>query len=191
MSLPENRRKIVFLDRDGVINRDSPLYIKCWEEFEFLPRSIEAIRLLKKSGFDIIIITNQSAIGRGFITEKTLMDIHRRMLERVRQNGGDLLDIFFCPHRPDARCSCRKPRPGMIRKACAVHHIQPDQTVMVGDSAKDIECAHHAGCAAAVLVKTGDALSAKTQLAGTSYHIDYVAEDLYDAAQWIVDRERH
>ena len=186
MSLPEDRRKIVFLDRDGVINRDSPDYIKSWAEFEYLPRSLAAFRLLNDHGFETIVITNQSGIGRKFLTLETLTDMHRRMKDQIRENGGDLLDIYFCPHMPDKGCDCRKPKSGMIREACRVHQIEPDQTVMVGDSTKDIECAHNAGCGTAVLVKTGNGTKAESELRQNNTRMDYVAEDLYDAVEWIV-----
>ena len=184
----EKKRRVVFLDRDGVINRDSPLYIKRWEEFEFLPRSIEAIRRLNENGFEIIVITNQSAIGRRFITAETLEGMHRRMLEQIRRQGGDVLDIFYCPHRPEDNCDCRKPRPGLIQQACRRHTVRAAESIMAGDSAKDIECARNAGCAAAVLVKTGNGISAKTELDRKNVPIDYVAEDLYGAAEWIINK---
>ena len=169
-----------------MINRDSPHYIKCWEEFEFLPRSIEAIRQLNANGFEVIVITNQSAIGRRFISADTLQDMHRRMREQIRRHRGNVLDIFFCPHRPEDNCDCRKPRPGLIQKACRKHAIRAQEAIMVGDSAKDIECARNAGCAAAVLVKTGNGIAAKAELERKNLQIDHVAEDLYGAAGWIV-----
>ena len=187
MSSTGNQRRIVFLDRDGVINRDSPDYIKSWAEFEFLPRSLEAFRLLNDNGFETIIITNQSGIGRKFFTLETLTDMHRRMKDQIRDNGGDLLDIYFCPHLPDKGCDCRKPNPGLIREACREHQIEPDQTVMVGDSTKDIECAHNAGCSTAVLVKTGNGTKAEPELRQNNTRVDYVAEDLYDAVEWILE----
>ena len=106
--------KLIILDRDGVINRDSPAYIKSWEEFEFLPGSLEALKQLHQNGFTTIIITNQSAIGREMITREILEGMHRRMSEAVRSHGGWIEDIFYCPHRPDEGCDCRKPKNGLI-----------------------------------------------------------------------------
>jgi len=189
MSLPEDHRRIVFLDRDGVINRDSPHYIKSWTEFEFLPRSLDALRRLTDHGFETIIITNQSGVGRQMITLDVLADMHCRMQEQIRHNGGDLLDIFYCPHLPGDGCNCRKPLPGLIQTACRMHNIEPDQTIMVGDSAKDIDCAHNAGCGAAVLVKTGNGIKAQAELRSKNRQVDYVAEDLYAAVEWIAERE--
>ena len=178
--------KVVFLDRDGVINRDSPAYIKTWEEFEFLPGSLEAIMRLTRNGFAIIVITNQSVIGRGMADLETLSHIHRRMSETVAAHGGRIHDIFFCPHCPEDGCTCRKPMPGLISKARDTHDIDLSRAVMVGDSAKDIECARNAGCAASILVNAGDGLAAIQTLSEKGVLPDYQAADLKDAARWIL-----
>lgn len=178
--------KVVFLDRDGVINRDSPAYIKTWEEFEFLPGSLEAMALLTRHGFTIIVITNQSIIGRGMVDLKTLSHTHRQMSEAVAAHGGSIRGIFFCPHHPEDGCDCRKPAPGLIFKAQDTYDIDLSNAVMVGDSAKDIECARNAGCGTSVLVKTGNGLSAMDALAEKEIRPDYQAEDLLDAARWIL-----
>jgi D-glycero-D-manno-heptose 1,7-bisphosphate phosphatase len=183
-------KKVVFLDRDGVINRDSPEYIKSWDEFEFLPGSLEAMALLTRSGFTIIVITNQSAIGRGMVAPETLSHTHSRMSEAVSAHGGRIRDIFFCPHHPDDGCDCRKPMPGLILKARDTHDIDLSDAVMVGDSAKDIDCARNAGCGASILVQTGNGLSAAATLAETGIRPDCQATDLLDAAHWILKRER-
>ena len=181
-------QKVVFLDRDGVINRDSPTYIKNWNEFEFLPGSLEALQHLAAAEFTTIIISNQSAVNRGLIDLETLFDIHRRLKEAVAACGGHIADVFFCPHRPDEGCDCRKPKPGLIRQACHKYAIEAQKTVMIGDSAKDIECARNAGCAAAVLVKTGNGINALEILDRKGITIDFAAENLADASDWILSR---
>jgi len=183
-------KKVVFLDRDGVINRDSPAYIKTWEEFEFLPGSLEAIALLSQNGSTVIVITNQSIIGRKMVAPETLSRTHRRMSETVAARGGCITDIFFCPHRPEDGCDCRKPAPGLIFKARDTYDIDLSDAVMVGDSAKDIECARNAGCGASVLVETGNGLSAIETLAERGIAPDYQAADLRDAARWILRSRR-
>lgn len=179
-------KKVVFLDRDGVINQDSPDYIKSWAEFEFLPRSLEAIKQLTLNGFATIIITNQSVINRNMVSKKGLDYIHRMMKKAVLSRGGEIKDIFFCPHTPEDECECRKPNPGLIHKAQQAYRIDLEAATMVGDSAKDIECALNAGCGNAVLVKTGNGLIAEKILVEKAIYPDYVALDLYDAVHWTI-----
>nr|WP_319495548.1 D-glycero-beta-D-manno-heptose 1,7-bisphosphate 7-phosphatase [uncultured Desulfobacter sp.] len=175
----------VFLDRDGVINHDSDAYIKHPDEFHFIPQSPDAIALLTAKGFQVILITNQSAVGRGMISRQTLDDILTKMTRGVERAGGRIKDIFFCPHTPDQGCDCRKPKPGMILRAAAAHGINLEKSVMVGDSAKDIECGKNAGCAKTILVKTGNPEKALAALTAKGIAPDFLARDLYEAACWI------
>lgn len=183
--------RVVFLDRDGVINRDSPDYIKSWQEFTFLPGSLTAIRDLTRAGYRLILITNQSAVNRGMIGLNQLLDMHSRMTAAVRGRGGNITDIFFCPHRPDQGCGCRKPKPGMIRNAQAKYGLDPAETVMVGDSAKDMRCAENAGCGGRVLVLTGNGAAARERLTRENRPPDFVAENLLHAAEWIINRPQN
>lgn len=178
--------KVVFIDRDGVINRDSPDYIKGWSEFEFLPGSLRALNRLTQKGFTIIVITNQSALNRRMMSRKDLDCIHSNMRSAVTANGGKISAIFFCPHTPDDHCSCRKPKPGLIHQAQSRYALDLESAYMVGDSAKDIECAQNAGCGYAVLVRTGNGAEAETILTQKKISPDYVAADLDDAATWII-----
>ena len=179
-------QKVVFLDRDGVINRDSPDYIKSWSEFEFLPGSLEAIKLLTLNGFATIVITNQSVINRKMVSRKELDYMHTMMKEAVTSTGGQIKDIFYCPHVPEDRCNCRKPNPGLIFMAKQKYRIDIATSVMVGDSAKDIECARNAGCGYAVLVKTGNGDEAEKILKEKSIYPDLIARDLLEAVSWIL-----
>lgn len=181
-------KKVVFLDRDGVINKDSPDYIKSWSEFEFLPGSLEALKKLFLGGFAAIIITNQSMINRQMVSRDALKDIHARMRAAVRSGGGRIKDIFFCPHTPDEGCDCRKPKPGMIFRAQKTYRIEIDSAYMIGDSAKDIECAHNAGCGHAILVKTGNGTQAEKILTEKNIYPQHVAADLLAAVNWITAR---
>ena len=177
---------MVFLDRDGTINRDSPDYIKSREEFEFLPGSLEAINKLTRHGFVSIVVTNQSAVPRKLISLKELEFVHNMMTLTVALNGGEIKDIFYCPHMPDEGCDCRKPEPGLIFQAREKYEIDLTAAVMVGDSAKDIECARRAGCGA-VLVKSGQKDDVEAELKTRQISVDYVAKDLYEAAEWIIE----
>lgn len=177
---------VVFLDRDGVINRDSPDYIRDASAFEFIPGSPEAVALLNRSGFEVIVITNQSMIGRGLSTLKELEAIFAKMKTGVERAGGRILDIFYCPHGPHDGCDCRKPAPGLIYQAREKYTIRLSHAIMVGDSAKDIACARTAGCGKAVLVETGNGHRAFPELVRQGAAPDYLAEDLYAAAVWII-----
>ncbi len=176
-------KKVVFLDRDGVINRDSPDYIKSWSEFKFLPGSLNAMRELTANGFTTILITNQSLINRGMAPEKELDHIHAMMKKAVVSEGGHITDIFFCPHRPDEGCGCRKPKPGLIHQAEERYRIDLADACMIGDSAKDIECARNAGCGCAILVRTGNGIRAEQILSERNIFPDHVAGNLCEAVQ--------
>ncbi len=182
-------KNVVFLDRDGVINRNSSDYIKSWAEFKFIPGSIDAIKLLNLNGFVVIIITNQSVINRNMVSLDGLEYIHSMMKSAFKSGGGEIKDIFYCPHIPEDRCDCRKPEPGLIYRAQKTYHIDLANSVMVGDSVKDIMCARNAGCGHGILVKTGNGVDAEKILAQKKIFPDYVAEDLLDAAKWIVNTE--
>lgn len=182
-----NTDKIVFLDRDGVINRDSPDYIKSPEEFHFIPGSRSAIRDLTAAGFAVIVITNQSVIGRKMADKATLEAIFAKMTDGVTARGGRILDIFFCPHTPSDGCDCRKPKPGLLEQASSKYGIDLSLAFMVGDSAKDIECARGAGVGASVLVMTGNGPKALATLAEKGAHPDFVAADLVEATGWILN----
>lgn len=179
-------KKVIFIDRDGVINRDSPDYIKSWEEFEFLPGSLEALAALTQAGHALILITNQSIIGRGMVPLTVLEDMLRRMRSAVEDAGGRIFDVFFCPHRPDEGCDCRKPEPGLIFQAKERHGIDLTRTVMIGDNAKDILCGCNAGCGATILVRTGSGLKAAKTLADRRIEPTAVVDDLNAAAQLIL-----
>jgi D-glycero-D-manno-heptose 1,7-bisphosphate phosphatase len=181
-------KNVVFLDRDGVINHDSPDFIKSWSEFEFLPGSLEALKQLMLNRFPVIIITNQSVIRRKMVSKKDLDVIHDMMKKAVQANGGEIKDIFYCPHIPEDGCDCRKPNPGLIYRAKKRYRIDLETSIMVGDSVKDIECARNAGCGTAILVKTGNGITAEKILKEKMIHPDVVFSNLLEAVNWIVTR---
>ena len=178
----------VFIDRDGVINQDSPDYIKHPREFHPLPGSIEAIARLFRAGIRVIVVSNQSGINRGIVPSQALQAIHYELLAAVSRLGGCISDIFYCPHRPDENCNCRKPRPDMILAAAKRHGLALSHSAMIGDSAKDILAGKAAGCGATVLVKTGNGEAALNALKQKGDHPDHVADDLAAAVDWILDQ---
>jgi len=178
---------VIFLDRDGVINRDSSDYIKNWTEFEFLPGSRLAIKRLTLNGFTLFIITNQSIVNRKMAPREDLEYTHAMMKKAIKAREGEIRDIFYCPHTPDEGCKCRKPEPGLIYTAQKAYQIDLSTAIMVGDSAKDIECARNAGCGQTILVKTGNGIEAERTLRKKGILPDHIALNLYEAASWIID----
>lgn len=146
---------LVILDRDGVINRDSAEFVKTPEEWLPLPGSIEAIAALSRAGVRVCVITNQSGIGRGLFDHDTLRAINDRMQSLVREQGGEIHRIEFCPHHPDDNCECRKPRPGMFLSLAKELGVALAGVPAVGDSLRDLQAARAAG-ARPVLVLTGN-----------------------------------
>jgi D-glycero-D-manno-heptose 1,7-bisphosphate phosphatase len=181
-----DRFPVVFLDRDGVINRDSADYIKSWSEFEFLPGSLTAMARLTRAGFTLIIITNQSAVARGLMSRTSLGRIHHRLRAAVAERRGRIKDIFYCPHHPDEGCLCRKPGNGMLAQAAAKYGLDLSETRFVGDSVKDILCARAAGCGQCILVRSGNGRVALTELTREGHPPDHVADDLLRAADWML-----
>lgn len=139
-------RKAVFLDRDGVVNVFPGVdkFVLSWPEFHFMPQLVEQVARLRRAGFFLALITNQSGVGRGLMTLETLHEIHGNMQKLL---GAEALDaIYFCPHHPDECCVCRKPSPEMIQRACREHGLDPRASFMIGDSGRDIHMGRDAGC---------------------------------------------
>jgi len=180
-----NDSKIVFLDRDGVINENREDYVKSWEEFKFIPGAGEAIKLLNINGYKVIVVTNQSAIGRGLLSIENLDKIHQNMLRELKKIGARIDAIYVCPHRPEERCSCRKPKTGLIEKAIKDFNINLDDAWLIGDSKADMELASNVGCKK-ILVLTG--LGRKT-LVEDDVTTEYVAQSLLDAVKWLINTQ--
>jgi len=155
-------RKVIFLDRDGVINKKMPKadYVKKWSEFKFLPTAIEAIRLLSAAGYEIYVISNQAGIGRGLMNEGDLFTIHKNMEEELNKNGAKLAAIYYCPHRAEDNCLCRKPKPGMLFQAAIDHQIDLPNAIFVGDDPRDEDAGKAAGCRTVLIQSDGELLSA-------------------------------
>lgn len=144
----------IFLDRDGVINRNRADHVKSWAEFEFLPGSLVALAELHRAGYQIFVITNQAIINRGMLSATQLNLIHQQMKEQVEGAGGRIEAVLYCPHRPAENCSCRKPRPGLIRQVETRFGVQAAGSWLIGDHTNDIEAGEQAGCRP-LLVLTG------------------------------------
>lgn len=138
--------RAIFIDRDGVICRNRKDHVKSWEEFVFLPGVLDALAWLNRSDLLIIVITNQAVINRGIIPVEVVEDIHSRMLHAVQAAGGRIDRIFYCPHRPDEGCACRKPQPGLLFQAAREMGIDLSQSYLIGDAYSDMVAGRLAGC---------------------------------------------
>jgi D-glycero-D-manno-heptose 1,7-bisphosphate phosphatase len=146
--------KLIILDRDGVINQDSDLYIKSPEEWIPLPGSLEAIARLNQWGYRIVVCTNQSGIGRGLFGMDVLNAIHDKMIKAAAHAGGTIDAIFFCPHTNADDCDCRKPKAGMLREVATRYNVALTGVPVIGDSLRDLQSARAVG-AQPMLVLTG------------------------------------
>ena len=155
--------KFIILDRDGVINSDSDLFIKSPAEWLPIPGSLEAIARLNQAGYRVVVATNQSGVGRGLFDMTTLNAIHDKMHKAAALMGARIDAIFFCPHTSDSHCHCRKPKPGMFEEIAARFNIELAGVPAVGDSLRDLQAGVSMG-AKPYLVLTGKGM--KTQAAG-------------------------
>jgi len=143
-----SRHPTVILDRDGVLNKKPPRaeYVRTWDEFEWLPGAKDALRLLKEAGYRVIVVSNQAGVARGAMTENALSLIHERMNAEVREAGGQIETIYYCPHDWDEGCECRKPKPGMLFQAQREFNLDLSRTLFIGDDERDGQAADAAGC---------------------------------------------
>ena len=182
------KHRAIFLDRDGVINVNRPDHVKTWDEFDFLPNALIALRKLAASDFRIIITTNQSAIARGLVAQETVRDIHARMLAAVERAGGRIDAVYYCPHHPDDKCGCRKPQPGLFEQAARDFQIDLARSFVVGDALSDVAAALAIG-ARPILVMTGRGCDQHMEVLANNHTGHQVADDLLGAVEWILREE--
>ena len=177
--------KLVLLDRDGVINVNAEPFVASPEDWEPIPRSLDAIAMLNKADVRVAVCTNQSAVARQELCPATLDAIHRRMNCMLASHGGHIDLLLCCPHHRDSGCACRKPAPGMLLRAMAHFGIAPKDTCFIGDSESDMEAAWRAGCTG-LLVRTGHGLGAEAALASTVFAPTAVFGNLATAVFWLL-----
>lgn len=189
--------KVIFLDRDGVINRDPEhlkhQYVTKWKEFKFLPGVKRAIKRLTDAGYSIYIISNQAGIAKRYFTVKALRAITGKMKRELAKSGGTITDAFYCPHRTEDNCGCRKPKAGLFKKALRRGKIDFKKAFFVGDNIRDVQAGRAIGCGT-ILVLSGKVksreskgLAAKSRLSGTKP--DFVRRDLSDAVELVLRRD--
>jgi D-glycero-D-manno-heptose 1,7-bisphosphate phosphatase len=148
------RLQAIFLDRDGTINRERADYVKSWQEYEWLPGALDALCELARLGVPILVVSNQSAVGRGILDVGALDAIHAQVRAEAAAAGGRLDEFFVCPHTPAAQCACRKPQPGLLLEAARRYGLDLSRCVFVGDAITDMQAAQAAGCGW-LLLRTG------------------------------------
>lgn len=176
----------VFLDRDGTINEDVG-YLSDPDGLVIIDGAARAIRLLNEKMIKVIVVSNQSGVGRGYYTDANVEAVNRRLKELLSAEGASLDAIYYCSHHPDVDCACRKPGPGMAELAAAEHELDSSWTYVVGDKESDIGLARNIK-AKGVLVLTGKGAN---ELEGMEEPPDFIAKDLLEAVSWILaDIER-
>jgi D-glycero-D-manno-heptose 1,7-bisphosphate phosphatase len=180
----------VFVDRDGTVNEEVD-FLTSPRDLRLIPRSAEAIRRANDLGLRVIIVTNQSGVARGLLTEAELLDVHRALTERLAAENARVDDIYYCPHHPSEgigpyrrECDCRKPNTGMVERAVREFRIDPERSYVIGDRTVDVAMAKNAG-ARAILVLTGYGRAERRLCERDRIPLDYVAEDLYDAIDFV------
>jgi histidinol-phosphate phosphatase family protein len=184
------RRKAIFVDRDGVIGENRDDYVKTWEDFTFLPGVFKPLRCLAQRAIPVIVVSNQSAVGRGLVSQDAVDEINQHMAEEIKANGGAIEAIYTCPHRPEDDCECRKPRPGLLLKAAQQCNISLKHSYLIGDAVSDVEAALAAGCQP-VLVLTGRGSKQALLLAERGIAGVPVMKDLSEAVDWIITQNGH
>jgi len=181
--------RAVFLDRDGTINEEIynpktgvPSAPRDPSQFRLLPRVGNAIKLLNDAGLKVVVITNQSGVARGYLTEEALRRVHKKLEDELSKKGASLDAIYYCPHHPDDECGCRKPKIGMLAQAAQDLNIDLKNSYMIGDKISDLKPGIKLGCKT-ILVLTGQGKDWKKD----GEDPDYIASDLYIAAKWILN----
>ena len=174
--------RAVFIDRDGTINANIG-YINNLKDFKIYNGVAEGIKLLNQDGFKVIIITNQSGLARGFFTEEMLEKIHNKMKREISEKGATVDAIYYCPHHPDVKCSCRKPRTGLLEKAVKDFDVDIDESFIIGDRMLDIEAGQGIGCKTVLVPENKEKVAIEMQ--ESNVKPDIICDDFYSGAEWI------
>ncbi len=183
--------RAVFLDRDGVITKEPPYYAHKIDQLELIPKSAEAIRLLNESGFEVIVVSNQAGVARGYYQEKDIETYNNAMKRQLEEKGARIDALYYCPHHPGAAiekyktdCECRKPKPGMLKRAERDLNLDLKRSFLIGDKMSDIEAGYRAGCKT-ILVLTGQGNDELKMISKIDIKPNYISKDLFAAIQII------
>ena len=176
--------KVLFLDRDGVINKypGDTRYITSWKEFEFIPGSIEAIAKFNQEGFKIFVVSNQAGVAKGVYSQKELDLITKNMLSALKRKKAKIDGVYYCTHFKEANCLCRKPKTGLLEKALSDYNIKPALSFFAGDSMVDMEAARSFGAQSVLLLSGRERISSKDEW---SIKPDYVFDNLLVASHYL------
>jgi len=181
--------KAVFLDRDGVINRNpgDKEYVTSWKKFSFLPGVKRAIAKFRRHGYKVFIISNQAGVGKGIFTKKSLWLISANMLDEIRKAGGDIEGIHYCIHRPNQNCRCRKPKAAIFRRVARRYRINLARTFFIGDTIRDVQAAENAGCRSILVLSGREKLKRRLDWQNKP---DLVFSNLLKATKYILRKKR-
>lgn len=177
-------KKAIFFDRDGTINIDKG-YVHKIKDFEFIPKAINALQLLSKTDYKLIVVTTQSGIGRGFYSENDAAKVNDYMRSELRKHDVEIAKTYICPHSPDAGCSCRKPKTGLLESAAKDFNLKLKDCYVIDDKTAGIKMGKNAGCKT-ILVLTGKAGNERGKF---KVKPDFIAKDLYGAARYILNKK--
>jgi len=188
----KNNKKVIFIDRDGVINKDpggwtKHSYVTKPEDFKFLPGSVEALKKLNDSGHDIVVISNQAGIGKGYFSKDELDGVNRKMIEDLKREGIQLRKVYYCIHGKNDNCDCRKPKTGLLKQAEKELGIKAAGTYFIGDKESEIEAGEGMG------MKTILVLSGKTSLGDLGSWVkkpDYIFDNIKEAVEFIISKTK-
>jgi D-glycero-D-manno-heptose 1,7-bisphosphate phosphatase len=190
----KGKNKAVFLDRDGTINEEVQ-YLSDLKKFRLLPKVAPAIKLLNDHGFKVIVITNQAGVARGYFGEDKVEEINEEMKRQLREKDAHLDGMYYCPHHPTEGmgkykkdCWCRKPNPGMLKKAVKDFDLDLSKSYVIGDQLTDVKLGNNAGCQT-VLVLTGYGKESYRKKGDCEVRVSFVADDLEKAVGWILEKE--
>lgn len=174
--------KIIFLDRDGVINRDPGFggYVTSWQKFEFLPGAPQAIKKLNQAGYEVVVLSNQAGVSKGLYSRQDLDEITENMLRELKKVGAEVRAVHYCLHQDNDNCTCRKPKTGLFFEATRDLEVNFADTYFVGDNRRDVLAAQGIGC------KSIFVLSGNTRLEEMDAEPNFIAQDLLQAVEKIV-----
>lgn len=168
-------RAAVLLDRDGVIIENRDDYVRSWPDVHVYPQALEALARLHQVGLPVVLVTNQSAVGRGLLSLAEAEAINSRLVSAIARAGGGVEGVYMCPHAPDAGCGCRKPQPGLIRQAAEELNLDLQRSGLIGDALSDLGAGQKAGVGWTALVRTGRGAAEERRAKGPLQVFDTLA----------------